>query len=93
MGEKRFYRRTILKLAGAGIVWFAGFSISTAGDDIVDWEEQGGLEADRPIQSSPAVVDGTVFAGSWNGNLYAMDAETGTEQWRFGTDDRVTSSP
>lgn len=42
-----------------------------------------------PVQSSPTVVDGTVFVGSSDGNLYAVDAETGDQQWTFETGTRV----
>jgi outer membrane protein assembly factor BamB len=45
------------------------------------------------IQSSPVVVGGAVYLGSMDGNVYAVDAATGTELWRFSTSDRVVSSP
>ncbi|HZI45510.1 MAG TPA: PQQ-binding-like beta-propeller repeat protein [Ilumatobacter sp.] len=37
----------------------------------------------RTVQSSPAVVNGTVFIGARDGWLYALDAATGAERWRF----------
>jgi len=37
----------------------------------------------RTIQSSPSVADGRVFFGSRDGNLYAVEAETGSLAWRF----------
>ena len=37
----------------------------------------------RTVQSSPAVVNGTVFVGARDGWLYALDAATGAERWRF----------
>src|SRR3974390_870395 len=43
--------------------------------------------------SSPAVVNGTVFFGSGDGNIYALDAATGAQKWRFQTGDVVHSSP
>jgi PGF-CTERM protein len=39
------------------------------------------------------VVDGTVFIGSNDGNVYALDAGNGSEQWRFQAGDGVSSSP
>lgn len=33
----------------------------------------------------PLVVGATVYVGSMDGSLYALDADTGTEQWRFDT--------
>jgi outer membrane protein assembly factor BamB len=35
------------------------------------------------IQSSPAVANGMVYIGARNGFLYALDAATGAERWRF----------
>ena len=43
--------------------------------------------------SSPAVVDGVVYAGSGDGSVYALDARTGTLRWRFRTRDVVHTSP
>ena len=37
----------------------------------------------RTVQSSPAVVNGTVFVGARDGWIYAIDAENGKEKWRF----------
>jgi hypothetical protein len=43
--------------------------------------------------SSPAVVDGVVYIGSADRNLYALHATDGTEVWRFLTGDWIHSSP
>lgn len=43
--------------------------------------------------SSPAVMDGTVFAGSGNDNFYAVDASTGQEKWQFQAKGPIRSSP
>ncbi len=46
------------------------------------------------IDSSPAIgPDGTVYVGSDDGNLYAIDPETGLEKWRFATGAEIQSSP
>lgn len=45
------------------------------------------------VRSSPAVVDGTVYVGSWDGHLYAVDAKTGKEVWRFKTGGKVYTTP
>lgn len=47
----------------------------------------------RPLDSSPTVVDGTVYVGSVNGALHAIDVETGTENWHFEIGSEITSSP
>ena len=45
--------------------------------------------------SSPAVVGGVVYVGSYNGKVYALSATTGTSIWSYTTTtgDYVTSSP
>jgi outer membrane protein assembly factor BamB len=43
--------------------------------------------------SSPAVANGKVFFGGGDGNVYAVDAQTGTLQWKFATKDVVHASP
>ena len=43
--------------------------------------------------SSPAIADGVVYVGSEDGRLYALDARTGQEKWRFKTDGAIVSSP
>lgn len=45
------------------------------------------------IISSPAVVDGTVYFGSFDENVYAIDAETGAQKWKFTPESAVSSSP
>jgi len=45
------------------------------------------------VISSPAVVNGVVYVGSNDGNLYAIDQQTGSQKWKFQTGARITSSP
>ncbi len=35
--------------------------------------------------SQPVVIGDTVYVGSWNGNVYALNVETGEERWTFST--------
>ncbi|MEV7445699.1 serine/threonine-protein kinase, partial [Streptomyces sp. NPDC091204] len=37
------------------------------------------------VSSSPAVVDGTVYIGSEDKKVYALDAATGTPRWTYAT--------
>ncbi len=50
-------------------------------------------ETGDAIVSSPAVVGGVVFVGSYDNYLYALDAESGGLLWRFETGGAVVSSP
>src|SRR5215469_16203729 len=53
------------------------------------------FKTEGPIISSPAVADGVVFVGSTDGNLYAVDEDSGKQKWKFKTlaSRQVTSSP
>lgn len=50
-------------------------------------------ETGDAVWASPVVADGTLYVGSYDGHLYALDAETGELQWRYRTGDRVDGSP
>ncbi|ACE82763.1 outer membrane protein assembly factor BamB family protein [Cellvibrio japonicus] len=43
--------------------------------------------------SSPLVIDGTLYVGSSDHHVYALDAATGDQRWRFNTGAPVHSSP
>lgn len=45
------------------------------------------------VWSSPVIVDGVVYFGSYDGHLYAVNSQTGQEIWRFKADNSITSSP
>ena len=45
------------------------------------------------IYTSPAVSNRAVYFGSTDGHLYALNATTGIEQWRFHTNGKIQSSP
>ena len=46
------------------------------------------------VESSPAIgKDGTVYVGSRDDKVYALDGQTGQRKWAFQTGDDVTSSP
>ena len=55
----------------------------------VQWRVQTG----GPVQSTPVVARGTVYVGSGDGHLYALDSRTGVERWRFAAGRAITSSP
>ena len=45
------------------------------------------------IKSSPAIENGTVYIGSSDANVYAVDLETGEEIWRYHTSDAIEAAP
>ena len=63
---------------------------SPVGDSVAPkWQ----FETDDSVQCAPAVVDGTVYVGSDDTHLYAVDAATGTRRWQFETGGKIKSSP
>jgi outer membrane protein assembly factor BamB len=46
-----------------------------------------------PIQASPTVAGGVVYVGGNDGNLYALDAQTGTELWRYSSGGTIVATP
>ena len=54
------------------------------------WE----FETEGPVYSSPAIgFDGTVYIGSGDKKVYALDGQTGTKRWEIETGDGVSSCP
>lgn len=51
------------------------------------------FQTEGPVYSSPVVSKGKVFAGSYDGHLYAIDAKTGGLVWKFKTDGEIYSTP
>jgi outer membrane protein assembly factor BamB len=51
------------------------------------------FKTDNAIHSSPAVAYGTVYFGSADNKLYAVDVATGAKRWEFKTGSWVESSP
>jgi eukaryotic-like serine/threonine-protein kinase len=45
------------------------------------------------VISSPAIANGVAYIGSTDGNLYSIDAASGTLKWKFATQSWVASSP
>ena len=48
---------------------------------------------DGPVRSSPTVADGTLYVGSGDGRLYALDVDTGSRRWVFDAKAPIDSSP
>jgi len=45
------------------------------------------------VIGSPAVAQGVIYVGSTDGNLYAVDSESGALKWKFEAKSRIPSSP
>lgn len=55
----------------------------------VHWSFQTG----GPVESSPAVLEGSVYVGSNDDAVYALDAKTGSLRWSVLTGGDVSASP
>lgn len=45
------------------------------------------------IRSKPAVLDGTVYVGAYDNNLYALNASDGVFRWKYPATDGIASAP
>jgi outer membrane protein assembly factor BamB len=62
---------------------------ASAGEVRPVWE----FVCEGEVRSSPTVADGVVYVGSWDHNLYAIDAKQGSFIWKYATEDLISSSP
>ncbi len=53
------------------------------------WE----FQTEAWVDTAPAVVENVVYFGSYDGNVYAVDTQTGVEVWRYAINAPVLSSP
>jgi outer membrane protein assembly factor BamB len=51
------------------------------------------FSAEDGFVATAAIAGGTVYAGSLDGRLYALDLATGRERWRYQAADAIQSSP
>jgi outer membrane protein assembly factor BamB len=63
---------------------------------VVAWDADTGKELWRfksaPIESSPLLHGKRLFVGSWDHNVYAINAENGRKIWSFQADNQVNTS-
>ena len=57
------------------------------------WNYTAGSQSWHYVRSSPAVVDGVVYVGSWPPMVHAVDAESGEQLWTVDTDGPVLTAP
>jgi len=51
------------------------------------------FECEDDIRGTPLVQDGILYAGSYDHNLYAIDADKGTFVWKYPTDGGIVTRP
>ena len=73
-----------------GDVHLTGVAAASLPDELdLLWTFQAGTG----IESTAAIADGTVFVGSMDGDLHAIDLATGTSRWTYKAADSIKSSP
>ena len=70
IGNARSCAKTVSRLGGVVVAY-------DADSGKVVWRRATG-----PNESSPLIARGRVFVGDWNGEVWALDARTGTTIWR-----------
>ncbi|MFU1779953.1 PQQ-binding-like beta-propeller repeat protein [Haloarcula japonica] len=68
---------------------YTGGASSIGSSPSIKWT----YDADGPFWGSPVVANGTVYVGSTDNSLYAIDAQTGTEEWAFPAQHRIEATP
>ena len=56
----------------------------------LDWQYTTGSFI---VSSSPTVANGVMYIGSWDNNVYALNARTGALLWKYATGGPVDSAP
>ena len=51
------------------------------------------FKCEDEIRGTPAIFQGTLYTGSYDNNLYALNAADGKFQWKYPTDGGVVSRP
>ncbi len=94
LAPKQPVEASTVSLAGAGNVSTVAFatsslSFSETGNVLSVWE----FACEDEITSSPAVADGILYIGSYDHNLYALDAKNGKFMWKYPSEGGIASSP
>ncbi len=51
------------------------------------------FKTEEEVRSSPALAHNTIYIGSYDYNLYALDAGTGAFKWKFATEGGICCTP
>jgi len=67
--------------------------IDSVGGLLLKWNFATGSSHSVYESSSPVVVNGVVYFGSINGNVYALNTMTGKALWSYGTTGSIDATP
>lgn len=51
------------------------------------------FECEDELRSSPIIYDGSLYIGSYDNNLYCLNAESGEFKWKFATEGGIAATP
>jgi outer membrane protein assembly factor BamB/tRNA A-37 threonylcarbamoyl transferase component Bud32 len=51
------------------------------------------FECEDEIRGTPTIDNGVIYLGSYDNNLYALEADTGKFKWKYPTDGGIVSKP
>lgn len=87
MSEKRLFSHWLM-VALVALALFLVATAAAAGTARVRWK----VDFDGST-SAPVLAEGVAYVGSFDGAVYAFDAATGRQIWKFQTGERLTSGP
>ncbi len=93
-GDHTAAKASAVPLPDDGVVFpgDSGYLVALDADGEERWRT--GTDTDgRGIHGTPAVADGRVYVGAYDGVLYAVDAETGDVDWETKLGGSIGSSP
>jgi outer membrane protein assembly factor BamB/tRNA A-37 threonylcarbamoyl transferase component Bud32 len=97
--ESRFRSTADMKQALANVARKTGALVRIASGASTGPINAGGIKplwsfkCEDEIRSTPAISQGTLYVGSYDNNLYALNAADGKFQWKYPTDGGIVSRP
>jgi len=97
--ENRFATTADMKQALLGVARKTGALVRMGPQTTPLANTSGGIKplwtfkCEDEIRGSPTIFQGTLFVGSYDNNLYALNAAEGKFQWKYPTDGGIVSRP
>ena len=89
-GDTGAYTVVVTNGAGAITSLVATLTVNTVSPGVKRWEFVAGDTVDAAVSLDD---NGSLYVGSYDGKLYALDSATGAKRWEAVTGDRVSSTP
>ncbi|GMR11149.1 MAG: PQQ-binding-like beta-propeller repeat protein [Anaerolineae bacterium] len=86
-------RSSLISVAKETGILVSPRTAASAGQPSNEVQEIWSFECEDEVRGSPLVMDGVVYIGCYDNNLYALDAKTGEFIWKFATEGGIASRP